>query len=273
LPIASRAGAQIVEFSREEPLRAECKHFLESIRTRQQPRTDGAEGLRVIQVLKRCQQALVKTQAVSPPVALPADRKPPYFAHETAIIDEEVSIGEGTTIWHFSHILKNSRLGKECRVGQNVVIGPNVSVGDGVKIQNNVSVYEGVTLEDNVFCGPSVVFTNVINPRSEIKRMDELRCTLVREGATLGANSTIVCGVTIGRYAFVGAGAVVVRDVPDFALVIGNPARVSGWMCVCGNRLDFDVANGAGVCRACQRHYAKSKSGDTNRITGTAVSA
>jgi UDP-2-acetamido-3-amino-2,3-dideoxy-glucuronate N-acetyltransferase len=135
------------------------------------------------------------------------------------------------------------------------VVGPNVRIGDGVKIQNNVSVYEGVTLEDGVFCGPSMVFTNVYNPRSEIRRMDELRPTLVRRGATLGANCTVVCGVTIGQYAFIGAGAVVTRDVPDFALVVGNPGRIVGWMCSCGNRVDF---NGElGVCRACEKQYRK----------------
>jgi UDP-2-acetamido-3-amino-2,3-dideoxy-glucuronate N-acetyltransferase len=138
-----------------------------------------------------------------------------------------------------------------------VVVGPNVNVGDGVKIQNNVSVYEGVTLEDDVFCGPSMVFTNVYNPRSEIRRMDELRPTLVRRGATLGANCTIVCGVTIGEYAFVGAGAVVTRDVPDFALVVGSPARITGWMCVCGNRINVTANGKDGVCSACEKHYLK----------------
>jgi UDP-2-acetamido-3-amino-2,3-dideoxy-glucuronate N-acetyltransferase len=138
-----------------------------------------------------------------------------------------------------------------------VVVGPGVCIGDGVKIQNNVSVYEGVTLEDGVFCGPSVVFTNVYNPRSEILRMDELRSTRVRSGATLGANCTIVCGVTIGRYAFVGAGAVVTRDVPDFALVVGNPARRVGWMCACGNRVDLDRNDGSVICPACQKRYRK----------------
>ena len=148
-------------------------------------------------------------------------------------------------------------MGNNCRIGQNVVIGPNVRIGNGVKIQNNVSVYEGVTLEDDVFCGPSMVFTNVFNPRSEIRRMDELRPTLVRRGATLGANCTIVCGVTIGEYAFVGAGAVVTRDVPDFALVVGNPARHVGWMCVCGNRIEVQGNDGAGICRVCQKRYRK----------------
>jgi UDP-2-acetamido-3-amino-2,3-dideoxy-glucuronate N-acetyltransferase len=155
--------------------------------------------------------------------------------------------------------MKGSRVGKDCRIGQNVVIGPNATLGDGVKIQNNVSVYEGVTLEDHVFCGPSMVFTNVYNPRSEIRRMDELRPTLVRRGATLGANCTVVCGVTIGAYAFVAAGAVVTRDVPDHALVLGNPGRVAGWMCACGNRIQFE-ADDTGSCKACSRRYRKAQS-------------
>ena len=234
---------------------AECAHFLECIQTRQNPRTDGHEGLRVLTVLQQCQDALQmpasKTGQVVPL------RRPNYSVHESAFIDENVEIGEGTTIWHVSHILRNSRIGRDCRIGQNVVVGPNVTVGDGVKIQNNVSVYEGVTLEDGVFCGPSAVFTNVYNPRSEISRMDELRPTLVRRGATLGANCTVVCGVTIGRYAFVGAGAVVTRDVPDFALVMGNPARIAGWMCACGNRLEHNGSQSQVVCRACQKQYRK----------------
>jgi UDP-2-acetamido-3-amino-2,3-dideoxy-glucuronate N-acetyltransferase len=154
--------------------------------------------------------------------------------------------------------MKGSKIGRNCRIGQNVVVGPHVTIGEGVKIQNNVSVYEGVTLEDYVFCGPSMVFTNVFNPRSEIPRMDELRPTLVRRGATLGANCTILCGTTIGKGAFVGAGAVVLEDVPDFALVVGNPGRIVGWMCPCGNRLLFDDTSGAGRCRGCERAYSKT---------------
>ncbi len=159
------------------------------------------------------------------------------FVHPTAIIDEAVAIGKGTKIWHFSHILSGATVGENCNIGQNVVIGPDVVIGARCKIQNNVSVYKGVTLEEGVFCGPSMVFTNIYNPRAEIPKMDQVRQTLVRRGATLGANCTIVCGVTIGRYAFVGAGAVVTRDVPDYALVVGNPARQIGSMCACGERL------------------------------------
>lgn len=249
-PVPTKADAHPVAITAQEPLRAECQHFLDCMQTRQTPRTDGQEGLRVLTVLQQSQSALQ-----SPIVRPAAAAQKPYTAHESAIIDDNVEIGEGSQIWHFSHILRNSRVGKGCRIGQNVVIGPSVAIGNGVKIQNNVSVYEGVTLEDDVFCGPSMVFTNVFNPRSEIRRMDELRPTLVRRGATLGANCTIVCGVTIGRYAFVGAGAVVTRDVPDFGLVVGNPARLTGWMCVCGNRMEIN--NGTGVCPACEKRYAR----------------
>jgi UDP-2-acetamido-3-amino-2,3-dideoxy-glucuronate N-acetyltransferase len=264
VPVPTRGAAQPVPMEAVEPLRDECLHFLECIRTRRRPRTDGAEGLRVLTVLRRCQEALEGlersvTSSTQKDVHLPESRD--HFVHESAFVDEGVEIGSGTTIWHVSHVLKYSRVGKNCRIGQNVVIGPNATIGDGVKIQNNVSVYEGVTLEDYVFCGPSMVFTNVHNPRSEIRRMDEIRPTLVRRGASLGANCTIVCGVTIGTYAFVGAGAVVTKDVPDFGLVVGNPGRLVGWMCVCGNRIRFEADSPhQGACDACQRSYSRAGS-------------
>jgi UDP-2-acetamido-3-amino-2,3-dideoxy-glucuronate N-acetyltransferase len=260
IPVPTRAAAQPVPVDLVEPLRAECLHFLECVDTRRAPRTDGREGLRVLTVLQQCQKALEAPgpgASVTPRNGKAAAESKSYFAHESAFIDEGVEIGPGTTIWHVSHILKNSRVGKDCRIGQNVVIGPNVSVGDGVKIQNNVSVYEGVTLEDYVFCGPSMVFTNVYNPRSEIRRMEELRPTLVRQGASLGANCTVLCGVTIGTYAFIGAGAVVLKDVPDFALVVGNPGRIAGWMCTCGHRIKFVDPTREGACSSCGRGYAK----------------
>lgn len=178
--------------------------------------------------------------------------------HPTAVIDNDVLIGENSRIWHFSHILPGTVIGQNCNIGQNVVIGPDVSVGNGCKIQNNVSVYKGVTLEDDVFCGPSMVFTNVYNPRANIRRMDEARPTLVRHGASIGANATIVCGVTIGRFAFVGAGTVVTRDVPDHALVFGNPARQRGWVCECGEKLTDMLA-----CPACGAKFYKSTTGLT----------
>jgi UDP-2-acetamido-3-amino-2,3-dideoxy-glucuronate N-acetyltransferase len=255
LPVPNWAEFQPVEFDWVEPLRAECAHFVECITQRTTPRTDGTEALRVLTVLDACEKSLKRSYPAID--QKPSQRERAYFAHESACIDDGVEIGEGTTIWHFSHILKHSRVGKNCRIGQNVMIGPNVNIGDGVKLQNNVSVYEGVTLEDYVFCGPSMVFTNVVNPRSEIRRMDELRSTLVRRGASLGANCTIVCGVTIGQYAFIGAGAVVVKDVPDFALLVGNPGRIIGWMCICGNRIDFDGERSRGACRVCRRTFHK----------------
>jgi len=186
-----------------------------------------------------------------------------YFRHESAYVDEPCTIGEGTKIWHFSHVQAGARIGRNCILGQNVNVGPNVSIGDGVKIQNNVSVYEGVTLEDFVFCGPSMVFTNVIDPRSKYPQADArfYRATLVRTGATLGANATVVCGHTIGRHAFVGAGAVVTRDIPDFALAVGNPARVVGWVSEAGEKLAFG-ADGTARC---------SRSGRLYRLRGGAV--
>jgi UDP-2-acetamido-3-amino-2,3-dideoxy-glucuronate N-acetyltransferase len=257
VPIANRAEAQPVEVGTEEPLREECAHFLESVFTRRRPRTDGEEGLRVLSVLQQCQRALeAKGRTTVQPPASKTARK--FFAHDSAFVDEEVEVGEGSSIWHVSHILKGSRIGKSCKIGQNVVIGPNVTIGDGVKVQNNVSVYEGVTLEDYVFCGPSMVFTNVFNPRSEIPRMGELKPTLVKKGATLGANCTIVCGITIGRYAFIGAGAVVTKNVPDFALVVGAPARMTGWVCECGLKLGW--TDDRASC-TCGRRFSKTGAG------------
>ena len=180
-----------------------------------------------------------------------------YFVHESSYVDEPCSIGRGTKVWHFSHVMKNSTIGTGCNIGQNVVISPDVTIGNNVKIQNNVSVYTGCILEDDVFCGPSMVFTNVMNPRSHVARKDEYKTTVVRKGASLGANSTVVCGTTIGKYAFIGAGSVVTRDIPDYALVYGNPARQRGWMCACGIALAFDGAKGEGSakCQSCGAEY------------------
>ena len=170
-----------------------------------------------------------------------------YFAHETAVIDEGCQIGEGTKIWHFSHIMPNCTIGLSCNIGQNVVISPEVVLGNNVKVQNNVSIYTGVICEDDVFLGPSMVFTNVMNPRSAVIRRDSYLKTIVKQGASIGANATIVCGHDIGRYAFIGAGAVVTKHVPDYALVVGNPARQIGWMSEYGHRLNFDE-NGLAEC-------------------------
>ncbi|WP_349742751.1 acyltransferase [Roseateles cavernae] len=177
-----------------------------------------------------------------------------YWKHESAIVDEGAQLGEGSKVWHFAHVSPGARIGAGCSLGQGVYVGNDVSIGDNVRIQNNVSVYDAVTLEDDVFCGPSMVFTNVYNPRAAVARKNEYRKTLVQRGATLGANCTIVCGATIGRYAFVGAGAVVQKDVADFALMVGVPARRIGWMSRHGERLRFDAA-GQAVCPATGERY------------------
>ena len=178
-----------------------------------------------------------------------------FTAHPSAVVDPGAAIGAGTRIWHWSHVMTGAHIGRGCSLGQNVFVGTDVVIGDRVRIQNNVSVYEGVVLEDDVFCGPSMVFTNVINPRSHISRKHEFRPTMVRRGATIGANATVICGHTIGQYAFVGAGAVVTRDVPDHGLVVGVPARVVGWVCCCGLRLTFRGTRAE--CGGCGGRYAR----------------
>ena len=184
-----------------------------------------------------------------------------FFVHESSYIDPQVEIGDGTTIWHFCHILTGSHLGERCRLGQNVVVGPRVQIGSNVKIQNNVSVYEGVTLEDDVFCGPSIVFTNINTPRSAFPRnkSEDNLPTLVKRGASIGANATIICGNTVGRHALIGAGAVVTKDVPDHAIVFGNPAKQHGWACECGISLTFHDA--VAVCKECGRSYEETSTG------------
>jgi UDP-2-acetamido-3-amino-2,3-dideoxy-glucuronate N-acetyltransferase len=182
-----------------------------------------------------------------------AQNTQPYFVHESSYVDEGAVVGEGTHIWHFSHIMSGAVIGKNCSIGQNVNVGSQAVIGNNVKIQNNVSVYDSVILEDDVFCGPSMVFTNVVNPRSRISRKNEYRNTVVRQGASIGANATVVCGHTIGQYAFIGAGAVVTRDVPDYALIYGNPARQQGWVCRCGIRLPLHGIRA--TCQACGDSY------------------
>jgi UDP-2-acetamido-3-amino-2,3-dideoxy-glucuronate N-acetyltransferase len=249
-PVVHKDGGQVIPLPTDEPLRSECEHFLDCIRSGHTPRTNGEDGLRVLEVLEACGRSLEKRgQPVEVHVA-----EPEYFAHPTAVIDSGCEIGKDTKIWHFSHIMSGSKIGARCNLGQNVVVSPECKIGNNVKIQNNVSIYTGVELEDNVFCGPSMVFTNVVNPRSHIIRRHEYKRTLVREGASIGANATVVCGITIGRYSFIGAGAVVTRDVPDYALMVGVPARRSGWMCYCGIRLPDDTTEP--TCAACGRRYA-----------------
>ncbi len=256
IPVPDKAEARKVPVPQDEPLKLECEHFLECVAKGRRPLTDGEEARQVLGVLNNAQESMnLHGKKIFPAAAAEAADKGPKI-HPSACVDEGVAIGPGTCVWHFSHILKGSAVGSECNIGQNVVVGPNVQVGNGCKIQNNVSVYEGVTLEDSVFCGPSMVFTNVFNPRSHIPRRNEIRPTRVCKGATLGANCTIVCGNTIGRYAFVAAGAVVTRSVSDHAMVAGNPAVFKGWVCQCGARLPEDL-----VCTACGARYGKLGAG------------
>lgn len=249
VPIPLKKKPEIIETDTKEPLKEECKHFLECIEKRMTPRTDGREGLNVLKILQ-CSQESLENGGKS--VSLDDNN---YFVHESAIIDEPCQIGDNTKIWHFTHVMQNSKIGSNCTLGQNTMIAPGVTVGDKVKIQNNVSLYSGVCIEDNVFLGPSMVFTNIINPRSLISRKDKFIQTLVKEGATLGANATIICGNNIGKYALVGAGSVVTKDVPDYALFFGNPAKLKGWVCECGNKLEFHEKEA--IC-ACGRRYNKN---------------
>ena len=258
VPVAVKAEAEHVPVPDVEPLEAECRHFLDCVATGRRPRTDGENGVAVLRVLEACQRSL---ESGGVPVR-PEDAATPtraYTAHPTAVIDPGCVIGADTRIWHFSHVMETARIGRGCTLGQNVFVANAVVIGDNVKIQNNVSVFEGVVLEDGVFCGPSVVFTNVLNPRSHVSRRTEFRPTTVGRGATIGANATVVCGHVIGRYAFVGAGAVVTRDVPDHALVLGTPARIAGWMCQCGIRLALGIGPGAerATCAACGSRYRR----------------
>jgi UDP-2-acetamido-3-amino-2,3-dideoxy-glucuronate N-acetyltransferase len=261
MPVPTKGEAERVDIPEDEPLKLECQHFLECINNGAEARTDGNEGLRVLRILNAGQASMdqhgrkiaLKDFATATTDSTKQDQ---VFVHPTAVIDNGVEIGVQTKIWHFSHILKGSKIGNRCNIGQNVAIGPDVNIGQQCKIQNNVSVYKGVTLEDGVFCGPSMVFTNIYNPRAEIRKMDQVRKTLVKHGATLGANSTVVCGTTIGRYAFVGAGALVNRNVRDHALVVGNPAKQIGWVCECGERLADDLS-----CQTCDKQYARENSG------------
>lgn len=251
MPVPRRADANPVPLTEGEPLNLECRHFLDCIASDARPRTDGAEGLRVLRVLARASQSL--KPAPTAKAEDPAPAYPGVKIHSSAFIDSPCEIGAGTRIWHFVHILPHTRIGRDCSLGQNVMAGPDVTIGDSCKIQNNVSLYKGVTLEDGVFCGPSCVFTNVNNPRAEIERKDEFRPTLVKRGATIGANATIVCGHTIGEYAFIAAGAVVTGDVPPYALMAGVPARRIGWMSAAGERLGADL-----VCPRSGRHYREA---------------
>ncbi len=255
IPVAHKADYEVVPVEWKEPLKEELNHFVECVLHRLTPKTDGVEGLQVLRVLSAAEVSLMN--GASPGNCLRSGNKRAdpydYFVHESSFIQKGVEIGSGTKVWHFSNIMAGSRIGKRCIIGQNVFIGPDVSIGNGCKIQNNVSLYKGVVLQDNVFCGPSCVFTNVYNPRAFIERKTEFLPTLVKEGATIGANSTIVCGITIGRYALIGAGAVVKSDVADYAIVAGVPARPIGWACRCGVTLRF--RGNHACCGYCGNEY------------------
>jgi len=253
IPVAQKADCHSVPLDKKEPLKEELKHFIECVQERKTPKTDGNEGLSVLKILELAENGLLNTkQKVS---GKPETKK--YFIHESSFVDNNVAIGDGTKVWHFSHVLSGSRIGKNCIIGQNVAIGPDAVIGNKCKVQNNVSVYKGVILEDSVFCGPSCVFTNVYNPRAFVERKNEYLETLVKKGATIGANSTIVCGVTIGNYALIGAGAVVKADVPDYAVMAGVPAKQIGWACICGVPLRFNKDKAA--CKNCNSKYALKK--------------
>jgi UDP-2-acetamido-3-amino-2,3-dideoxy-glucuronate N-acetyltransferase len=265
VPVMRKQETTEVAFTMAEPLKLECQHFLDCLKSRKRPRTDGRSGLRVLQVLDACQRSL---QGRGENVFLAGETS--FFVHPTSVVEEPYSIGEGTKIWHFSHIMPNVNIGRNCTIGQNVFIGENANIGNNVKIQNNVSVFDGVILEDAVFCGPSCVFTNIKSPRSHISQRGKYTPTLVKKGATIGANATIVCGNTVGRYSFIGAGSVVTKDIPDYALAYGNPASIKSWVCECGTKLEFGKANKA-KCSKCGKKYIREGSGSKATVEGTST--
>ena len=260
MPMPEKAEIQFVPVEEKEPLREECLHFLRCIEKRETPITDGNEGYRVLDVLHRAQQALEKWAGKEKDVLLPVKDKS-YFAHESAFIDVPCQIGAGTKIWHGSHVMKGAQIGEHCILGQNVCIGNDVKIGSNVKIQNNVSVYTGTEIESDVFLGPSCVLTNITNPRAQIVRHSLYEKILIKRGATVGANATIVCGVTIGRYGFIAAGAVVVKDVPDYALMVGVPAKQHGWMSRHGIKLPMPDKDGVMVCPESNFRYKEVSKG------------
>lgn len=263
VPVVVKGEAKPIALESHEPLRMECQAFLKSIESREPPITDGREGLNVLRVLDACQRSLksggrlVRMEGGSKMTA----EETPYFVHKTACVDDGAVIGAGTKIWHFSHIMKGARIGERCSLGQNVNVDDGVVIGNNVKIQNNVSIYTGAVIEDDVFLGPSCVLTNVTNPRSQVIRRELYEKTVFKKGCSIGANATIVCGVTIGRYAFIAAGAVVTKDVPDYALMLGSPARQQGWMSRHGHRLGKTDANGIMTCPESGLRYKEASAG------------
>lgn len=229
VPAAIKAEKTVVEIATEEPLKNECAHFISCVEKRETPLTDGVEGLNVLRVLNTCQESLEKG---GEPLNLKVQEEtaPAFFAHPQAMVHPSAEVGQGTKIWQFSHIMKNAKIGNHCVFGQNCSVEPDVIVGDGVKAQNNVTLYTGTIVEDYVFLGPSCVLTNVTNPRSEVNRHSLYENTILKRGCSIGANATIVCGITLGRYSFIGSGAVITKDVPDYALMVGVPAKQVGWV-------------------------------------------
>ena len=261
VPVAVKAKGEPVPIEMVEPLRAECEHFLECIRSRKQPRSDEKEGLRVLKILRKCQESMENNHFVTVTKPIVSLEEKPYFVHDTACVDEGCEIGRGTKIWHFSHIMKDAKIGENCILGQNVHVASGLVIGNNVKIQNNVSIYAGAIIEDDVFLGPSCVLTNVTNPRSQIVRHNLYEKTIFRRGATVGANATIVCGVELGRYSFVSAGAVVTKDVPDYALVKGVPAKQLGWVSRHAIPLPEPDADGIMVCPESGYRYKEVEPG------------
>ncbi|MBU1076398.1 MAG: Gfo/Idh/MocA family oxidoreductase [Spirochaetes bacterium] len=253
IPVARKADAEEVALPEGEPLKNECQAFMDAIKSGKPPITDGKEGLRVLEFLKTAEEAISShDEAEKSSFAKAGD----FYAHPSAIVEEGANVGKGTKVWHFAHVMKGAKVGENCIIGQNVYVDKRAIIGNGVKIQNNVSVYDDVILEDGAFCGPSMVFTNVNNPRSFIERKDEYRKTIVRKGASIGANATVVCGHNIGKYAFIGAGTVVTKHIPDYALVVGVPGKIMGWMCKCGIRIEFK--KNKAKCPACGNEYKKT---------------
>ena len=261
VPTAVKANAEAVAIDSREPLRAECQHFLDCIASRTPPVSDGAEGLRVLRVLDACQRAIVNGVITLPPPPASDKKELPYFVHESAYVDAGAEVGEGSKVWHFSHVMKGARIGRRTNVGQNVNIDGGTVIGDNVKIQNNVSIYTGIIVEDDVFLGPSCVLTNVSNPRSQVNRHALYETTRLKRGCSIGANATVICGITVGRYAFVGAGSVVTKDLPDYALVVGNPARRIGWISRHGHRLANPDATGIMRCLESGYRYQEIEQG------------
>lgn len=268
VPTAIKAEGEVVELPEEEPLRNECAHFLECVAEGRTPRTDGAEGLEVLRLLSRCEESLREGRSVTSEgaggAAVPSGREAGgdgFYAHPTAVVDPRAKVGAGSKIWHFGHVMAGAEIGRGSSFGQNCHVASGVRVGDGVKVQNNVSIYTGTVVEDHVFLGPSCVLTNVTNPRAEVSRQNLYEATRLRRGCSIGANATVVCGVEVGRYAFVAAGAVVTADVPDYALMLGVPARRTGWMSRHGLPLGEPDDDGVMTCPETGLRYREVEPG------------